>query len=288
MNQPVSAVILTLNEEAVIERAVRSAAWADECLVVDSGSDDRTAELAEAAGARVVQQPWLGWTGQHERAAEMATHDWVFFLDADEVITPTLAAAAHAALGADPDPCDGFSVDRRGDFLGVLLANESRRAKRRSFVRLYHRGHSRWDPSITVHEEVLVAGRTHSLPGVLLHWRGHQLADYVPVFDRYAAVEARALVDGGARVRGVHVGLRPVLRFGWLFFVRGDWRLGTRGLIHAFLKAFQEFLRYARAWEFQNEPDRTINPTPAAWCAVGEQVSGQESAARGPSSTNAR
>jgi (heptosyl)LPS beta-1,4-glucosyltransferase len=248
---PVTVIVLTLNEELVIKRALRSVKWAGELMVVDSGSTDRTREEAREEGAVVIDQEWLGWARQRQTAAARARHEWVFFLDADEIVTPRLAESIRDAFSVDPDPRDGFSMDRRGDFLGVLLPNESRAAKRRSFVRIYNRRCSGWKLD-DVHEEVELAGRGCPLQGVLLHWRGYQLDEYIPVFDRYATVEAASLHRRGVRASGSFILLRPIMRFGWLYFIRGDWRLGTRGLIHAMLKSFQEFLRYAKLWERDN------------------------------------
>jgi len=278
---PITAVILTKNEKNFIERAVATVDFCAERLVLDCGSVDGTQEIARAAGARVEHQPWLGWSAQRNRAAEIATHDWILVLEADEVITPDLRRSIHEVMTAGPDPRDGFNMNRRGDFLGALLPNESRPAKRKSFVRLYNRRHSSWDLDMVVHEEVLVPGARRPLDGILLHWRGFQLDDYVPAFDRYAAQEARELTDKGVRVSALHVAARPVLRFGWLYLVRGDWRLGARGLIHAMLKGVQEFLRYARAWEMQHSSEPVVDPPPSLTDGAGAPDRRRRFAGRG-------
>lgn len=257
---PLTVIVLTLNEERLIERALRSVPWADELLVVDSGSSDRTREKAAAAHAVVIDQEWLGWAQQRRVAASRARNDWVFFLEADEIVTPRLGDSIQAAFAVAPNPLDGFSMDRRGDFLGILLPNESRAAKRRNFVRIYNRQHSGWKLDMDVHEEVQLAGRAWPLNGMLIHWRGYTLNEYVPVFDRYATVEAASLHRQGVNLAAPKVLLRPLMRFAWLYFVRGDYRLGTRGLIHAMLKAFQEFLRYAKLWELYNVPEGVRHP----------------------------
>ena len=260
MSARLSVVVLTLNEEELIARALESVAWADECIVLDSGSTDRTAEIATAHGARVVDQPWLGWPAQRNAGAALCRNDWVMFLEADEIVTPELRESIEAALADSPDPSDGFYLDRRGDFLGVLLPNEARPSKQRAFIRIYNRSKSSWDTTMAVHEEVLLPGRRLGLRGPLLHWRGYQMADYVPVFDKYSTIEARGLHEAGARVTGLHVLLRPVLRFGWLYVIRGDWRLGAHGVVHSGVKAMHEFLRYAKAWEMANQPVRVVDP----------------------------
>jgi (heptosyl)LPS beta-1,4-glucosyltransferase len=154
------------------------------------------------------------------------------------------------------DPADGYAVDRRGDFLGVVLPNQARRAKRRGFVRLYNRTRSRWDEAMPVHEVVRVPGRLHALDGILLHWNDLTLDELATLFNRYATVEAEDLHRRGVRAGPLALLGRPVLRFLWLYLARGEARLGTRGLIHAALKATSEFLRYAKLWELQHPRER--------------------------------
>ncbi len=249
---PVSVIILAKDEERFIERCVRSASWADEVLVLDSGSTDRTREIAAASGAVVHEQEWLGWAPQRVRAIELASYDWVFYLDSDEIVTPRLADSVVAVAGGPMDPDDGYSVDRRGDFLGVLLPNDSRRSKRRSFVRLFNRTRSGYDAADIVHEEVRVPGRSIPLDGVLLHWRAYEMDEYVTVFNRYATVEAQMLDGQGVRSTGAKILYRPLLRFLWCYVYKRGFRLGARGLIWSLLKATSEYVRYAKLWERQN------------------------------------
>lgn len=248
---PLSVVVCTLDEEAKIARMLRSVAFADEVVVLDSGSTDRTCEIARAAGASVHSQAWRGFSQQKNDAARLARHDWVLSLDADEIVDDDLQAALVDVLSGDPDPRDGWAVDRRGDFLGALLPNSSRPAARRAAVRLYHRGHSAWDEAMPVHEVVRVPGVSHPLPGTLLHVNGLHVADYVALFSRYAGLEADALREQGAQVRVRDLTLRPVARFVWHLAVKGEWRLGRRGLVHAGIKSMSDFLRYARLLELE-------------------------------------
>ena len=254
---PLSAVIMTQNEEAFIARCIGSVSWADEVLVIDSGSTDRTREIAASLGANVYQQPWLGFSGQRNRGAELARHDWIFFLDADEVVTKELARSVKTVMRGTPDARDGYAIDRRGDFLGALLPNEARPSKRRTFIRLYNRRYSAYDPEMPVHEEVRFPGKSVPLEGVLLHWNGLSMDEFVPLFNRYATLEAQTLHDNGKKATALDIFARPVLRFFWSYLARGGWRLGTRGLMHAMLKAVSDYLRYAKLWELQH-----VTPTP--------------------------
>ena len=254
-----SAVIMTKNEADKIARALGSVAWADEVLVIDSGSTDATREIAESLGARVVEQPWLGFSAQRNRGAALARHDWIFYLDADEVVTYELAEAVKKVIAGTPDPKDAYAVDRRGDFLGVLLPNEARPSKRRNFIRLYNRQQSAYDEEMSVHEEVRFPGKAVPLEGVLLHWNDLKMDEYFSLFNRYATLEAQSLNQNGVRARPLDLIFRPVLRFFWSYLARGGWRLGTRGLLHALLKAESDFMRYAKLWEAQNV---TATPNP--------------------------
>ena len=256
-----SVVVLAKDEAPYIQRCVRSAApVADEVVVLDSGSTDGTQDLARAAGARVEHQDWLGYAAQRNAAADRATHDWIFQLDADEVITRELADSIQRLLAAGPDPRAGYTVQRRNDFLGTLLPQESRASRQRAFVRLYHRGASGYDPAELVHEEVRVPGPTTPLDGLLLHWRGETIDHIAAGFNRYATLEAEQLAQAGVRAtQGLILG-RSVLRFLWVYVWKRAFRLGPRGLIYAMLKAYSEYLRYAKLWERQTAPERRIHP----------------------------
>ena len=123
MPQRISAVILTKNEAAIIERCIRGAlAWADEIIVLDSCSTDGTREIAASLGARVLEQPWLGWVPQRQRSIDAAANDWVFVLEADEITDGALAAAICETMAGEPDPRDGYNVVRRDEFLRPLDA----------------------------------------------------------------------------------------------------------------------------------------------------------------------
>jgi (heptosyl)LPS beta-1,4-glucosyltransferase len=256
---PISVIILTRNEELFIARCVGSVLWADEVVVLDSGSDDRTMAIAMGLGAKVYQQPWLGWSAQRANAISLAKNDWVLVLEADEIVTPALAQSIQTAMSGVVVEEDGYSVDRRGDFYGILLPNESRASKRLNFVRLFNRKHSAYDPTMKVHEEVRFPGRAIPLAGTLLHWRGYIIDEYIPVFNRYATAEAEMLYERGDRANALTIFMRPVLRFLWCYVAKGGFRLGTRGLIHAQLKATSEYIRYTKLWEIQNA-QRVLHP----------------------------
>lgn len=256
----VSAVILVRNEEALIARCLESIAGVvDDVVVLDSCSSDRTREIATQLGARVFEQPWLGWIPQRALGIALAQHDWVLILEADEIVTPQLAASLREVLRRPMNVNDGYSVDRRDDFLGALLPRMRRRAKRLNFVRLFNRTRSQYDPALIVHDEVRVPGRAIPLDGVLIHWRGFSIVDQVARYAAYAPLEADVMTSRGERVHLASLVIRPWLRFGWCYLICGGWRLGARGFAHALMVASSEFLRHAALWERQHAPT-TLHP----------------------------
>lgn len=259
MRTPVSVTILTKNEERFIERCIKSVDWADEVLVMDSGSTDRTREIARALGATVVKQEWLGWTEQHQRALEAARNDWVFVIDCDEIVTPELRDSILKVLSGPMDERDGYAVDRRDEFLGILLPNMRRGSKLRNFVRLFNRKRGAYDPTMRVHEEVRVPGRTILLEGFLLHWRAPRIDDRIASINQYSSIEAEELSDNRRRASVLRMVSLPVLRFAWCYIACGGFRCGTHGLIDAVLRGTSEFVREVKLWEMQHAP-KTLHP----------------------------
>jgi (heptosyl)LPS beta-1,4-glucosyltransferase len=255
---PISVIILTKNEEALIGRCIKSASWSNEILVLDSCSTDRTREIASSLGAKVYEQPWLGWSQQRNKAISLASNDWVFILEADEIVTDELITSIKEVM-VSPNDKDVFAFDRPGDFLGVLLPNFSSRQKKLCLVRLFNRKFSAYDINMRVHEEVCYSGKVSLLKGTLLHWRGYAMGEYIASVNNYTTIEAEVLDSAGVKGSIVLVILRPLLRFVWCYFLNGSFRLGSRGLIHAMLAATTEYIRYAKLWELQSAP-RVLHP----------------------------
>jgi glycosyltransferase involved in cell wall biosynthesis len=256
---PLSVLIMTKNEEQFIERCIRSVPWANEVLVIDSGSTDRTREIAASLGANVYEQEWLGYAAQRNKAISLAKNDWILFLDADEIVTPELARSIKKVMSAPKDERDGYSLNRRGDIYDTLLVNSSPPWRRLNFVRLFNRRYSTYNPTMKVHEEVQFPGKAIPLRGDLLHWRGWMLNERIASANRYATVEAEVINEKGYRVNGFIIFLRPILRFLWCYVLHRDFRLGTRGLIHSMSMATAEYIRFAKLWEMQNVT-RTLHP----------------------------
>jgi (heptosyl)LPS beta-1,4-glucosyltransferase len=250
-----SVTILTKNEELLISRCIKSVAWADEVLVIDSGSTDKTCQIATNLGATVYEQKWLGWSAQHQKAIDLARHDWILVIDADEIVTPLLEKSIKEALSNNPPEEDGFSVDRKGDFFGILLPNTSSQKNKRDFVRLFNRKHGYFDENVKVHEKVEVPGNKTLLHGDLIHWRGRNMDEYIDSINQYSRIEAEVLNDKQVRATILNIAIKPIARFVWCYIVHREFMLGTRGLIHSILAASSEYIRYVKLWEMQQKHD---------------------------------
>lgn len=240
-----SAVIIARDEADRIGEAIRSVAFADECLVLDSGSRDDTPRIAAALGARVIRTDWPGHVAQKNRAFAAAAHDWCLSLDADERVSPALAASIQAALRdhGGASPVRGFRVRRRNLWLGHPLRGGHWYPDAR--VRLAHRRAACWvgqDP----HDLLHVDGAIAPLEGDLIHLPYRSLADHLSTIDRYTAIAARELRASGRRARWSDLWLRPFWRFFSGFILSGGFRDGFPGLLLAGLGSLYCALKWAR------------------------------------------
>jgi len=237
-----SVVIIARDEADRIGDAVRSAAFADEVVVLDSGSTDGTPGVARALGARVVASDWPGHVAQKNRALAEAAHPWVLSLDADERVSPALAAAVRRALAEDP-PVDGFSVARRNHWLGRAMRAGGWYPDRR--LRLVRRARARWvgeDP----HDRLEVGGPTARLEGDLEHHPYRSLGEHLATIDRYSARWAEVT---RSRARWWDLAFRPPWRFVRGYLLQGGFRDGRAGLLVAALGALYTLLKWSRLAE---------------------------------------
>lgn len=246
-----SVIVIARNEARNIAGCVRSAAFADEVVVLDSGSTDDTVELARAAGARVsVAADWQGFGTQKNRALALAQGDWVFSLDCDERITPQLQQQILQAI-ASPQGHDAFSVNRRSSFCGQFMLHSGWYPDR--VVRLFRRGSARFSDH-QVHERVVAQGPPGQLTGELLHESMVDLEAALDKLDRYSSAGALDL-----QRRGVRGSLATALGHGlWAFFrtyvLRRGFLDGALGFVLAVSIAEGTYYRYLKLWLLQRQP----------------------------------
>jgi glycosyltransferase involved in cell wall biosynthesis len=239
----ISGTIITLNEEARIARAIESLRCCDEIVVVDSGSTDATRDVAARLGARVLCHEWPGFAAQKNFAAEVATHDWILSLDADEALSETLEAEIWQ-LKRDGPRADAYSMPRLAQYLGRWIRHSGWYPDRK--VRLYDRRKARW-VGAWVHERVEVAGTVAPLEGHLLHFTCDSLSEHLERMDRYTTLAAQELAARGERVSWLRIGLAPVGTFVRTYFFRAGFLDGPEGLILAWMAGFYTFLKYAKS-----------------------------------------
>ncbi len=246
--QPFSVAIITLNAASQLQACLESAAFADEIVVVDSGSSDGTAALAERFGARVVQQTWLGFGAQKQFAVEQARHDWVLCLDADERVTPALRQAIEQALEAPG--ADAYRFPRCNRFLGRYLRHGEGYPD--WSLRLFDRRKGRWSDD-AVHEKVVVSGVVGTLAGDLQHESAETLSGYLAKQNRYTTLAAEAAVAAGKRATAAQVVLSPLVRFIKFYVLRRGFLDGLSGFIHVAIGCVNSFAKYSKMIELQRK-----------------------------------
>jgi glycosyltransferase involved in cell wall biosynthesis len=243
---PLSVTIIARDAERSLGACLESVAFAEDIVVVDSGSRDATPAIAEAHGARVIHQEWLGYGPQKQFAVEAARHDWVLALDADERLTPEAAAAIQRELAAPR--AAGYELARVNRFLGRWLRHGEGYPD--WSLRLFDRRRARWSDD-AVHEKVLCDGPVARLPGDLLHDSCETLEAYVAKQNHYTSLQAEALLRRGVRARARHLWLSPLLRFVKFYVLRRGFLDGVPGLVHIVIGCHNSFLKYAKLWELQ-------------------------------------
>jgi len=248
-----SVVIITFNEEANLARTLASVAWTDEIVMVDSGSTDRTREVAESADVKFFVEPWKGFAAQKNSALAKATGDWILSLDADEEVEPALAQEIRQALGANPSVA-GFWIPRKNFFLGRWMKHGGFYPDRK--LRLFRRGASQFEDRL-VHEDVRLEGAAAQLHNHLLHHAYPTLSDYIEHMNRYSSLGAE--MAAANRRRGfslLDIVVRPKLTFFYNYVLRGGFLDGREGLLlHAYHAGYVSW-KYAKAWELgRTTPD---------------------------------
>jgi glycosyltransferase involved in cell wall biosynthesis len=251
LKAPLSAVLITRNAANVIAPCLESLAFADEILVVDSGSTDGTAELARKGGAHVVQKEWLGFGRQKQFAVEQAKHDWVLCVDADERVSPELAHSIAAALAAPVAPV--YRMPRRNRFLGRWLAHGEGYPD--WSPRLFNRQSARWSDDL-VHEKVLYTVTPGMLAGDLRHDSSDDLTAYLERQNRYTTLAARQAFEQGRSASVFHLLLSPVVRFIKFYLLRLGFLDGVPGLLHISIGCMNSYLKYAKLIELRRAEGR--------------------------------
>jgi glycosyltransferase involved in cell wall biosynthesis len=242
---PLSVVIITRNEEKNISRCLKSVAWADEIVVVDSSSEDRTPEICREFGCRVLTTEWQGFGRTKQFAVDSASHDWVFSIDADEEVTPDLRQAIRQLLANTPGRA-GYRVKRTSFYLGRLIRHSG--WNRDYPLRLFDRRRGRFKDKL-VHESVTVDGPAGALEAAMLHYTYTTLSQHLQKINHYTSLAARDMHQNGRHSNPPAAVLQGGFKFLKMYVLQRGFLDGREGLILALVSAFGVMLKHLKLSE---------------------------------------
>ena len=246
MTRPrLSVVVITLNEEDRIRDCLASVAWADEIIVVDAGSEDKTAAVAREFTDHVFIHPWQGFAAQKNFGIEQATGDWILSLDADEQVEAALRAEIRTTIAA-ADARPGYRIARRNIMWSHWMRHGGLYPDWQ--LRLFRRGRGRFSDR-AVHESLTVDAPVGRLAAPLLHHSYRDVADFLRRADRYSTLAADEWVRGGRPFRSTELVTGPLGRFVSMYLVHRGFLDGWRGFLLAGLYAYYVLIRSAKIWE---------------------------------------
>ena len=253
-----SVAIVTFNEEENLARTLASVAWADQILVVDSGSTDRTIAIARTFNATVIERSWPGFAAQKNFALSQCSGDWILSLDADEELSPELQQQIRQTLFSQPT-VDAFFLKRRNLFLGRWIKHGGFYPDPK--LRLFRRTlptPPQFEARL-VHETIQFTGPTATLDGDILHHAYPTLSSYIEHMDRYSSLGAQLLVDKGRTCADIftffaRIVIFPFFGFKWNYIVRLGFLDGREGFLLNLYHAAYASWKYAKAWELAHKP----------------------------------
>lgn len=242
---PISVILITKNEEANIQECLESVRWADEIIVVDAESSDRTVERARQYTEKIFIQPWLGFAAAKQFAVEQARNDWIFWIDADERVLPALADEIQL-LELSAQPHAAYSVARRAYFLGKWIRHSGWYPGR--VTRLFQKTKARFNAA-SVHEGLAVSGTIGQLQNDLLHYTDPDIYHYFTKYNRYTSLAAEEAFSKGKKSRFIDLLFRPFWQFIRMYLVKAGFLDGKEGLLLALFSSSYVFTKYAKLWE---------------------------------------
>jgi len=243
---PVSVAIITKDEEANIEDALKSVSEAREIVVVDAFSTDSTIEICKKYTDHIFQHKWQGYARQKQIAIDHCTSPWILILDADERVTPELKKEITDLL--PETDYDGFYIPRKNYFLGKWIKHGGWWPD--YTLRLFKKERGRFEPR-EVHEKVIVDGKVGYLKNPLIHYTYWSMSDFIKRMENYSTLSSLEIQKEGQKAGIFSLTVKPAITFVNMYFFRGGFFDGRRGFILAILYSFYTFLKYAKTWEGQ-------------------------------------
>lgn len=247
MMSRLSVAIITYNEEEEIKDCLESVKWADEIVVVDSFSTDKTLDICRQYTNKVFQHEWSGYSNQKNYAINVTTNPWILILDADERVSERLTKEIKEILDKDLG-VDGYYIPRKSYFLGRWIRYGGWYPD--YSIRLFRKDKGRFEQR-EVHESVRINGKTAKLKNHLEHYTYRNLSEYIQRMDRYSTLAAMEMVGEGRRSGPRNILFRPILTFFRMYILKQGFREGIYGLLLAVLYSYYTFLKYAKLWEMR-------------------------------------
>ena len=247
---PISVYIITKNEIRRIERALKSVAgWADEIVVVDSGSDDGTVEVAKKYTDKVYHHKFEGFGQQYTYAHGLTKNKWVMYIDGDEEVSPELAEEIVALFKDGGPHADGYTAPRETFYLGRWIKHGGWYPDR--IHRIYRKSQGTWEKGL--HPKLHINGTMGKLKHPFLHYNYRDISHQIMTVDRYSTIASRELVDSGKGASLVKLLFNAPFRFFRDYILRGGFLDGMPGFIIAITTAYYVFIKYAKTWELVSE-----------------------------------
>ena len=247
MNEKLSVVIITKNEEKNIKRCLESVKWADEIIVVDSGSHDSTLEIAKSYGAKTYIQNWLGFGPQKNFAVSKATHEWILAIDADEVISSELNIAILDAIKSNRNTC--FQFKRLSQFCGKWIKHGDWRND--IILRLFKKDCARYSNDL-VHEKVITKVKPETIKGLMLHYSQDYINVSLKKMNDYSDATSLTLFNKGRKTNLFKASLHKKWTFIRGFIIKRGFLDGSHGYLIAKLTAYGSYFKYIKLWERNN------------------------------------
>lgn len=243
----ISATIIVRNEEHNIADVCETVSWADEILIVDSDSTDKTVDIARKYTDKIFNREWNGYKDKHEYADAQTSGDWIFWIDADERVTPELRASIERLRNLTDDQlADGYKIARKTEYLDRWIMHSGWYPDYQ--MRLYRKEKSYWD-GVAPHQTARVDGRIEKLEGEFLHYTKRDLSEYHRVTDSYASLAAEHMAGNGKTIGAFGILSNAIAAFLRTYFLKQGFRDGVPGMIIAGFTAYGVFLKYAKLWE---------------------------------------
>jgi len=242
---PVSVYVLTFNNRRTVERCLKSLAWVEELVVVDSFSTDGTYEVCRRYTDKVFQRRWTGHRDQYQYAADLTTRDWIMFVDADEEVPPELAKEIGEELTGGAEGIDGFFIYRKTYYLGRWIRYGGWYPD--GEIRLCRREKGRWEGGL--HAKIFVNGEVKALKQQYLHYTYRNISDQIQTIDKYSQIAAEDMVREGKRFSLFKLLFHPPFRCLKEYVLKSGFRDGFPGLVIVVSTMYYVFIKYAKLWE---------------------------------------